>query len=86
MVLVMLLLLMKKRFEEFIDIEEAYPRIKDFVLTKQFLELQASDQMDVVAFLLSVENKTEDSAENEIYEEEIKKELSKLIEDNPWSK
>ena len=76
----------KKRFEEFIDIEEAYPRIKDFVLTKQFLELQASDQMDVVAFLLSVENKTEDSAENEIYEEEIKKELSKLIEDNPWSK
>ncbi len=70
----------KQSFSEFIDIEEAYRRISTFVTTRDFMLLPENYQVDVVAFLITMEKGTESSlTENSIAEDAIKKELNKLL-------
>jgi len=69
----------KQSLSEFIDIEEAYRRISAFVATRDFLLLPENYQMDVVAFLITMEKGTENSQENIITEDVIKKELYKML-------
>ena len=65
---------------EFIDVNEAYRRICTFVKTNEFYNLSKDDQMDTVAFLISMEKKNQASVMgNYIYEQSIRKELCKLI-------
>lgn len=66
---------------EFINVNEAYRRICTFVKTNQFSELSKDNQMDAVAFLLSMEKKAKASVmDNLICEEFIQKELCKLTD------
>lgn len=72
-----------KIVEEFIDINEAYQRIKIFVTTHDFLDFSEDDQMNVITFLLTVENKPENELRDKyIVEESIRKELHKLTKYN----
>lgn len=69
-----------KSIEEFIDIDEAYQRIQAFVSTNNFRALSEDDQMNVMAFLLTMEIKPKDGImENHLVEESLKRELCKLI-------
>lgn len=69
-----------KNIEEFIDVDEAYQRIKAYVTTNNFLALSEDDQMNVTAFLLTIKKKPENGImENHIVEESIQKELRKLV-------
>lgn len=69
-----------KNIEEFIDVDEAYQRIQAYVTTNNFLTLSEDDQMNVTAFLLTMEKKSENGImENHIVEESIQKELRKLV-------
>lgn len=71
----------QKSLGEFIDVNEAYRRICIFVKTNEFAELSRNHQMDVVAFLLSMEKKTKGSiVDDDIYEELIEKKLFQLTD------
>jgi len=73
-----------KKIEEFIDIDEAYRRIQIFVTTNNFLALSEDEQMNVTAFLLTMERKSQNGImENHIIEESIQKELRKLVSNIP---
>ena len=55
-------------------------RIQAYVTTNNFLTLSEDDQMNVTAFLLTMEKKSENGImENHIVEESIQKELRKLV-------
>lgn len=72
-----------KTVEEFIDIDEACQQIKVFVTTSAFLDFSEDDQMNAIAFLLTMKNKTENELrDNCIVEESIRTELHKLTNYN----
>ena len=68
---------------EFIDVNEAYQRVKAFSATKQFFELTKDDQMNAMAFILITERIKPAFIimENCIEDETIEREL-KLLKDN----
>ncbi len=69
-----------KVIEEFINIDDAYQRICIFAKSAQFLELMKEEQMDAVAFLISIEDNGKKSIMgNHIVEEVIQKRLDDLI-------
>jgi hypothetical protein len=69
-----------KSFEEFINVDEAYQRIREFVTKNNFIELSEDDQMNVMAFLLTMKKKPEDGMrDNHLVEESLQRELRKLI-------
>lgn len=64
---------------EFIDIDEAYQRIKTFVATDQFLLLPKDDQMNAIAFVLVTERFGSKSVtENCVVEDDVIKMLEQL--------
>lgn len=70
----------KQTLSEFIDIEEAYRRMGVFVTTREFLLLPKENQVDSVAFLITMKRDTENSPmEDCVAEEVIKKELQKIV-------
>ena len=69
-----------KSLSEFIDVMEAYERIKSFCATKEFSELDKNDQMNAIAFLLTVEKgESEFEIENSIPEDVIDKKLREFL-------
>lgn len=65
--------------EEFIDVDEAYQRIKAFVVTSQFTLLPEDDQMNAMAFIRVAERTSSGSPmENCIAEDTIAKALNQL--------
>lgn len=69
----------KKAISEFIDVGEAYQRIKAFAATSKFFSLPKDDQMNAIAFIL-VSERTHSGAvmENCIAEEAITKALNQI--------
>ena len=66
---------------EFIDVDEAYRRIKTFVVTSQFSSLPEDDQMNAIAFILVTERTPSESVMgNCIAEAAITKALNQLRE------
>lgn len=66
---------------EFINVDEAYRRIKAFVITSQFTLLPEDDQMNAMAFILVTERVPSGSVmENCITEDAIAKALNQLKE------
>lgn len=66
---------------EFIDVDEAYRRIKIFVFTNQFASLPKDDQMNAMAFILVTERTPSESVMgNCIAEAAITKALNHLRE------
>ncbi len=64
---------------EFIDVDEAYRRIKTFVVTSQFDSLPEDDQMNAIAFILITERTPSESIMGKcIAEDAIKKALNQL--------
>lgn len=62
----------RKEIEGFIDIDEAYQRIKKFITTSQFFLLPKDDQMNVMAFILIMERKpTEGTMDSSIMDSSI---------------
>ena len=71
----------RQTIEEFIDVNEAYRRIKAFVITSQFTLLPEDDQMNAMAFILVTERKPSGFIEeNCITEDAIAKALNQLRE------
>lgn len=69
-----------KSIEEFINVDEAYQRIREFVTKNNFIALSEDDQMNVMAFLLTMKKKPEDGMrDNHLVEESLQRELRKLI-------
>lgn len=70
----------KETLSKFIDVKEAYRRIKIFVTTCGFLQLPTENQKDVIAFIIAMnrdENNTH--AEGRVAEDTIRKELEKIV-------
>ncbi len=68
-----------KVLSEFIDIDTAYQRIKQFTASPNFFELEENLQVNAVAFIMQYETKRDDSDfEEGIAEESIKKEIRKI--------
>ena len=66
---------------EFIDVDEAYRRIKTFVVTSQFVLLPEDDQMNAISFILATEQTPSESVMgNCIAEDAITKALNQLRE------
>lgn len=73
----------QKTLEGFIDINEAYRRIKSFTATSQFFSLPKDDQMNAVAFILITERTPSASImENCIAENTIVKALNQLEQEH----
>lgn len=71
----------RKAIGEFIDVDEAYRRIKAFVGTSQFFSLPKDDQMNTMAFILVAERTPSGAVmENCIAEDAIIKVLNQLRE------
>lgn len=71
----------RKAIGEFIDVGEAYRRIKVFVVTSQFFSLSKDDQMNAMAFILVTERTPSGAImENCISEDAIAKALNQLGE------
>ena len=69
----------QKAIGEFIDVDEAYRRIKSFAVTVQFSLLPEDDQMNAIAFILVKERGPSESVrENGIAEDDIAKKLNQL--------
>lgn len=73
----------KETLGEFIDVNEAYQRIKRFVVTNEFFTVPKDDQMNAVAFIL-INERTSVSPilENYIEEEIIEQTLIQLREES----
>lgn len=72
----------RKAIGEFIDVEEAYRRIKSFAVTNHFFSLPKDDQMNAIAFILITERAPSVSImENCIAEDAIVKALDQLREE-----
>ena len=64
---------------EFIDVEEAYKRMKKYVETPGFLELEEDLEMDIIAFILHHDiNKDNTDSDYGISEERIRKEIERI--------
>ena len=73
----------RKGIGEFIDVDEAYRRIKKFIATSQFFSLPVDDQVNAMAFVLIMERKpTEATMEGSILEDTIIRALNQ-IQNNP---
>ncbi len=71
----------RKAIGKFIDVGEAYHRIKAFAATSQFFSLPKDDQMNAVAFILASERTPSESIlENDIADDVIEKALNQLGE------
>lgn len=71
----------RKTIEEFIDVNEAYRRIKSFVTTNEFFSLSKDDQMNAMAFIFVSERRPSSPImENCVAEDVIVKELNQLVE------
>ena len=71
----------RKVIREFIDLDEAYRRIKAFAATSQFFSLPKDDQMNAMAFILVTERTPSGSImENCIAEDAIAKALNQFGE------
>lgn len=69
----------RKTIGEFIDVDEAYRRIKAFAVTSQFFSLPKDDQMNAIAFILITERTPSVSImDNGIAEDAIVKALNQL--------
>ena len=69
----------RKAIGEFIDVDEAYRRIKAFAVTSQFFSLPKDDQMNAIAFILITERTPSVSImDNGIAEDAIVKALNQL--------
>lgn len=65
--------------EEFIDVDEAYRRVKAFVATSQFYLLPKDDQMNAIAFILIIERTGSESIlEDGIAEDSVIRVLDQL--------
>ena len=72
-----------KAIGEFIDVDEAYKRIRRFIESSQFLELSKEDKFNSIAFIITMERKTPVTlADNGIAEDTIVKTLAQLEKDN----
>lgn len=70
----------KETLSEFIDVEDAYSRMKVFVTTHEFLILSKETKKDVVAFLIAMRrNKETSQTEGIVAEEIINEELQKIV-------
>lgn len=70
----------KETLSEFIDVEDAYSRMKVFVTTHEFLILSKETKKDVVAFLIAMRrNKETSQTEGTVAEEIINEELQKIV-------
>lgn len=73
----------QKSIEGFINIDEAYRRVKSFSTTDQFLSLPKDDKMNAIAFILITEQTNSKSAwEDYIAEDIIVKALNELEYNN----
>ena len=64
---------------EFIDVEVAYERMKKFIETPSFLELEEDLEIDVIAFILHHDiNKDDIDGDYGISEERIRKEIDRI--------
>lgn len=71
----------RKAIGEFIDVDEAYQRLKAFIVTDKFFLLSKEDQMNAMAFILVMERTSSESRmENCISEDAIAKALNQLGE------
>ena len=71
----------KDLLKEFIDLAEAERRVRTFIDTEQFLKISENEQMDAIAFLLSLKSENKQSIlDSHIGEESIRKKLRELIE------
>jgi hypothetical protein len=69
----------REAIEEFIDVNEAYQRIKEFSATTQFFRLPEDDQMNAIAFILTTEQTSSMSImENYITEDDLIRALTQL--------
>lgn len=71
----------KDLLKEFIDLAEAERRVRTFIDTEQFLKISENEQMDAIAFLISLKSENKQSIlDSHIGEESIRKKLRELIE------
>ena len=67
---------------EFIDVDVAYKRMKEFVETPGFLELEEDLEIDVIAFILHHDiSKDDTDGDYGISEERIRKEIDRIRND-----
>ena len=70
----------KQALSEFIDINEAYQRIRIFVATCEFSRLPTENQKDVIAFIIAMKRAENNSlTEGFVAEDTIKDELQKTL-------
>lgn len=70
----------KETLSKFIDVEEAYRRIKIFVTTCEFLRLPTENQKDVISFIIAMNRDDNNSqTEGRVAEDTIRKELEKIV-------
>lgn len=70
----------KQTLSEFIDVEEAYRRMKVFITTCEFLRLPTENQKHVIAFIIAMNSDGNNSqAEGRVAEDTIRKELEKIV-------
>lgn len=72
----------KSSLEEFINLQEALDQMNAFAGTDEFMALCKEDQMNIVAFLLIMQDKDSALRENITSEEAIKRKLQELEEIN----
>lgn len=70
----------KETLSRFIDVDEAYRRIKAFAATCEFLRLPTENQKDVIAFMIAMNrNENNDLTEGSVAEDAISAELDKIV-------
>ena len=70
----------RKEIDEFINIEEAYQRVRKFAVSYTFLSLSEEEQMDIAAFIFAMENNENQNVMGDcITEETIQKMLTNLV-------
>lgn len=73
----------KKALEEFIDVNEAYRRIKEYMETEEFYKSPEDEKISAMAFILVMENTNREvTMEDSISEETAKRELKKVSKDS----
>lgn len=70
----------KKTLSRFIDVDEAYRRIKAFAATCEFLQLPTENQKDVIAFMIAMtRDENNGLTEGSVAEDAIRTELDKIV-------
>lgn len=68
-----------ERVNEFIDVDEAYRRICDYIKTEEFFLLPEDDQMSAMAFKLLKEGADSESVSEKFISEEVIKKTLELM-------